>query len=92
MSLLSNTWPSLRCQRYGLEATRISKTKLTKEVKTDCKTKEASKIELQFVEDYSQQGWATPTHQFFLKLDLTYVNKWDHDAQNVEFTIKFTPP
>ena len=29
---------------------------------------------------------------FFLKLDLTRTNKWDHNAQNVEFTIKFTPP
>ena len=80
LSLLSDTWSSLRCQRYGLETTGI------------LKTKEASKIALQFVEDCSQQGWATPTRQFFLKLDLTHANKWDHDAQNVEFTIKFTPP
>ena len=92
LSLLSDTWSSLRCQRYGLETTRILKTKLTKEVKIDCKTEESSKIALQFVEDCSQQGWATPTRQFFLKLDLTCVNKWDYDAQNVEFTIKFTPP
>ena len=61
-------------------------------MKIDCKTKEFSKIALQFVEDCSQQGWATPTRQFFLKLDLTRVNKWDHGTQNVKFIIKFTPP
>ena len=28
----------------------------------------------------------------FLKLGLSRVNGWDRDAQNVEFTVKCTPP
>ena len=35
-------WPSLRCQRYGLETTE---TKLTKDLKTDYRVEETSKTE-----------------------------------------------
>ena len=42
--------PNLRCQRNGLEATGISETKLTKELKTDSKIKDASETDLQVLE------------------------------------------
>ena len=34
----------------------------------------------------------TSAWQFVLELGLTHTNGWDHDAQNVEFNEKCTPP
>ena len=50
-SLSSDTWPSRRCQRYGLETTE---TKLTKDLKTNCRVEETSETESQMVEDCSK--------------------------------------
>ena len=54
LSLLSETFPSLRCQRNGLETTRTLETEFTSESKTDCKMEETPDIDLQSGETYSK--------------------------------------
>ena len=47
LSLLSDTCPSLRCQRYGLERTGTVEIECTRELKTDYKMEEALDIDVQ---------------------------------------------
>ena len=54
LSLLSETCPSLRYQRYGLETIGTLVIELTKELKTDCKIEETPYIDLQSVEACSK--------------------------------------
>ena len=42
--------PNLRCQRNGLEATGISETELTKELRTYSRIEDASETDLQVLE------------------------------------------
>ena len=53
-SLASNTWPNLRCQRYGLVVIGTSETLLTKELKTDPRMEETAETYLQEAKDCSK--------------------------------------